>query len=130
MLMGSHPSKFLVIKGFIFRAVLYHASGSFDHVIPQLTVACFVHGRIFRLEFPGLVPFPDNAAIFGKGIIALKAFDGAKFSKYPAGIYMANAGNGCQYLVLRWVKSFYTLKTYARGSTLALRNFQIHGTVF
>ena len=36
LVMGSHLSKFLVIKGFVLRAVLHHAPGSFDHVIPQV----------------------------------------------------------------------------------------------
>lgn len=107
MLMGSHLSKFLVIKGFVLRAVLYHAPGSFDHVIPQVAVAGFVHGRIFRLEFAGLVLFPDNATVFGKGIVALKALDGAKLSKYAAGVDRADAGDGGQYLVLRGVKALY-----------------------
>lgn len=107
MLMGSHLSKFLVIKGFVLRAVLHHAPGSFDHVIPQVAVAGFVHGRIFRLELPGLVLPPDNAAVFGKGIVALKALDGAKLSKYAAGVDRADAGHGGQYLVLRGVKPFY-----------------------
>ena len=107
MLMGSHLSKFLVIKGFVLRAVLHHAPGSFDHVIPQVAVAGFVHGRIFCLELPGLVLSPDNAAVFGKGIVALKALDGAKLSKYAAGVDRADAGDGGQYLVLRGVKALY-----------------------
>lgn len=105
--MGSHRSKFLVIKGFVFRAVQYNAVGSLDHVIPQIAVADFVHGCIFRFEFAGLVLFPDNAAVFGKGIIAPEAFNGAKLSKYPAGIDRADAGHGGQYLVLRGVESLY-----------------------
>lgn len=108
MLMGSHLSKFLVIKGFVFRAVLYHAPCGFNHVIPKVTVAGFVHGRVFRLELPRLVFPPDNAAIFGKGIIAFKALDGADLSEYPTGVYMSNAGNGGQYLVLRWIEALYS----------------------
>lgn len=96
MLMGSHLSKFLVIKGFVFGAVLYHAPGGFNHVIPKVAVAGFVHGRIFRLELSGLVLFPDDAAVFGKCIIALKALDGAKLSKDAAGVDRANTGHGGQ----------------------------------
>lgn len=107
MLMGSHLSKFLIIKGFVSRAVLYHAPGSLDHVIPQVTVAGFVHGSIFCLELPRLVLLPDNAAVFGKGVIALKALDGAKFSKYSAGIDRADAGYGGQDLILCWVETLY-----------------------
>ncbi len=107
MLMGSHLSKFLVIKGFVLRAVLHYAPGSFDHVIPQVTVAGFVHGSIFCFELPGLVLSPDNAAVFGKGIVALKALDGAKLSKYAAGVDRADAGHGGQYLVLRGVEALY-----------------------
>lgn len=95
------------IKGFAFRAVLYHAAGSLNHVIPQIAVAGFVHGRIFRLEFAGLVLFPDNTAVFGKGIIALEALNGAKLSKYTAGIDRADAGYGGQYLELPWVEPLY-----------------------
>ena len=105
--MGSHLSKFLVIKGFVFGAVLYHAPGGFDHVIPKVAVTGFVHGRIFRLELSGLVFFPDDATVFGKGIIALKALDGAKFSKYAAGVDRANTGHGGQDLVLRGIKPLY-----------------------
>ena len=107
MLMCSYLSKFLVIKGFVFRAVLHYAPGSFDHVIPQVTVAGFVHGSIFCFELPGLVLLPDNTAVFGKGIIALEALNGAKFSKYAAGVDRADAGHGGQYLVLRGVKALY-----------------------
>ena len=107
MLMGSHLSKFLVIKGFVFGAVLYHAPGGFNHVIPKVAVAGFVHGRIFRLELSGLVLFPDDAAVFGKCIIALKALDGAKLSKDAAGVDRANTGHGGQDLVLRGIKALY-----------------------
>ncbi len=75
--MGSHLSKFLVIKSLVFRAVADHAPGGFDHVIPQVAVPGLVHGRVFRLEFTGLVLPPDNAAVLGKGIMAFEAFDGA-----------------------------------------------------
>ena len=108
MLMVSHLSKFLVIKGFVFRAMLYHAAGGFDHVIPQVPVAGLVHGRIFRLELAGLVFFPDDAAVFGKGIMALEALDGAKLSKYAAGIDRADAGYGGQDLVLRGIEPLYS----------------------
>ena len=107
VLMGSHLSKFLVIKGFVFGAVLYHAPGGFNHVIPKVAVAGFVHGRIFRLELSGLVLFPDDAAVFGKCIIALKALDGAKLSKDAAGVDRANTGHGGQDLVLRGIKALY-----------------------
>lgn len=107
VLMGSHLSKFLVIKGLVFWAVLYYAPGSLDHAIPQVAVAGFVHGRIFRLELAGLVFFPDDAAVFGKGIMALEALDGAKLSKYAAGIDRADVGHGGEYLVLRRVESQY-----------------------
>ena len=107
MLMGSYLSKFLVIKGFVFGAVLYHAPGGFDHVIPKVAVTGFVHGRIFRLELSGLVFFPDDAAVFGKCIIALKAPDGAKLSKDAAGVDRANTGHGGQYLVFRGIKPLY-----------------------
>ena len=105
--MGSYLSKFLVIKGFVFGAVLYHAPGGFDHVIPKVAVTGFVHGRIFRLELSGLVFFPDDAAVFGKCIIALKAPDGAKLSKDAAGVDRANTGHGGQYLVFRGIKPLY-----------------------
>lgn len=78
--MGSYLSKLLVIKGFVFRAIPYHASDGFAHVIPQVAVAGFVHGRIFRLELSVLVLFPDDAAVFRKCIIAFKAFDGVPSS--------------------------------------------------
>lgn len=83
---------FLVIKGFVFRAVLNHAPGSLDHVIPQVTVTGFVHGSIFCPQLPGLVLLPDNAPVFGKGVVVLNALDGVKFSKYPTGTDRADAG--------------------------------------
>ena len=73
------PNCFMVLQ---YRAF----PGSFDHVIPQVAVAGFVHGRIFCLELPGLVLFPDNAAVFGKGIIALKALDGTKLDAALPGV--------------------------------------------
>ena len=71
-------------------------------------VAGLVHGRVFRLELAGLVLPPNDAAVFGKGIMAPETLDGAKLSKYAAGIDRADAGYGDQDLVLRGIEALYS----------------------
>ena len=107
VLMGSHLSKFLVIKSFVFRAVPDDASGGLDHVIPQIAVSSLVHGCVLSFKVAGLVFLPDNAAIFGKCIIVFKTFDSADFSKNATGINLADSGNRVEDLLLGRIQPFH-----------------------
>ena len=110
MLVLAHLSKFFAVEFAVYRFVAHHAAGCLNHVIMRIAVASFVHWSVFPVEFTGLVFFPDNATVFGKGIMVLKTPDSAHFRKDAAGIYFADSWYGAQDLVLRGIKPFHCCK--------------------
>ena len=81
MLMGSCLSIFLIIEGFILRAVVNNTSGSLYDVIAQVTVTGLAHPFILGLKIARIVIVPNDAAVLGKSVCILESLDGAEFSK-------------------------------------------------
>ena len=79
MLMCSGFSIFLVIEGFVFRAVSYNTSGSFYDVVAQISVASFAHVFVFGYEVARVIIVPNDTTVFCEGIGIRKSLNGTHF---------------------------------------------------
>ena len=79
MLMVSCFSIFLVIEGFVFRAVSYNTSGSFYDIVAQISVASFAHVFVLGYKVARVIIVPNDTTVFCERIGIRKSLNGTHF---------------------------------------------------
>lgn len=80
MLVCSCFSIFLIIEGFVFRAVPDNTFCCLNDVVAQISIAGFAHVFVLGYEIARVIIVPNDAAVFCENIGVLENLDRTHFS--------------------------------------------------